>query len=100
MLEEVLNTPTSPSCFDLSLPRHRSRTPNTRGITYTHLHTETKTVTHFCVSSGIGKKKSVTFTGLFCRLLYTKIEVVKEIVQHATDNTQPMSMLSNELQTS
>ncbi|XP_053475508.1 FH1/FH2 domain-containing protein 1 isoform X2 [Ictalurus furcatus] len=68
MLEEVLNTPTSPSCFDLSLPRHRSRTPNTRG--------------------------------LFCRLLSTKIEVVKEIVQHATDNTQPMSMLSNELQTS
>ncbi|MCI4394906.1 hypothetical protein PGIGA_G00174240 [Pangasianodon gigas] len=31
MLEEVLNTPTSPSCFDLSLPRHRSRTSNTRG---------------------------------------------------------------------
>ncbi|KAI5624631.1 FH1/FH2 domain-containing protein 1 isoform X5 [Silurus asotus] len=34
MLEEVLNTP-SPSCFDLSLPRNRSRTPNTKGITYT-----------------------------------------------------------------
>ncbi|XP_058240952.1 FH1/FH2 domain-containing protein 3 isoform X1 [Hemibagrus wyckioides] len=31
VLEEVLNTPTSPSCFDLSLPRQRSRTPNTRG---------------------------------------------------------------------
>ncbi|TSY83969.1 FH1/FH2 domain-containing protein 1 [Bagarius yarrelli] len=33
MLEEVLNTPTSPSFCDLSLPRQRSRTPNpTAGI--------------------------------------------------------------------
>ncbi|XP_060772902.1 FH1/FH2 domain-containing protein 1 isoform X1 [Neoarius graeffei] len=31
VLEEVLNTPTSSSRFDLSLPRRRSRTPNIRG---------------------------------------------------------------------
>ncbi|XP_066517076.1 FH1/FH2 domain-containing protein 1 [Hoplias malabaricus] len=30
-LEEVLKTPTSSSCFDFSVPQHRSKTPSTRG---------------------------------------------------------------------